>query len=51
MPPDIDVDRLLLNRSLLSLWYPISFQLICANNFSVTLSLIAVILKVVRMAV
>ena len=51
MLPAIDLDRLLLNISLVNLWYHISFQSVCATTFSFTLNLIAVILKVVRMDV
>ena len=51
MLSDIDVDRLLLNISLVILWYPINFQSVYAIIFSVTFNLIAVILKVVSMDV
>ena len=51
MPPSIDLDKILLNISLVSLWYPISFQSICATTFSFTLNLIAVSLKLVRISV
>ena len=51
MPQDIYLDKLLLNRSLVSLWYPISFQSIFDTTFSFTLNLITVILKVVMIAV
>ena len=50
MPSYIYLDKLLLNSSLVSLWYPISFHSICSITFSYTLNLIAVILKVVRIA-
>ena len=51
MPSSIYLDKLLLNSSLVSLWYPISLQAICATTFSFTLNLIAVILKLVMIAV
>ena len=51
MIPSIDLDKLLLNSLLVSLWYPISFQSICATILSFTLNLIAVSLKLVRVAV
>ena len=47
----IDLDKILLNRLLVSLWYPIIFQSICAASFSFTLNLIAVSLKLVMIAV
>ena len=51
MLPYIDLDKLLLNRLLVSLWYPISFQSICAAIFSFTLNLIDVSLKLVRISI
>ena len=51
MLPYIDLVKLLLNSLLVKLWYPISFQSICAAIFSFTLNLIAVSLKLVRIAV
>ena len=47
----IDIDRLLINSSLVILWCPIIFQSFCANIFSISLDLIAMVLKVVSMAV
>ena len=51
MPPSIDLDKILLNSSLVILWYPISFQSICATNSTFTLNLIAVSLNLVRIDV
>ena len=51
MLPSIDLDKLFLNNLLVSLWYLISFQSICAAIFSFTFNLIAVILKLVTTAV
>ena len=49
--PYIDLDKLFLNILSVCLWYPISFQSICADIFLFTLNLIAVSLKLVRIAV
>ena len=51
MLPYIDLDKLLLNSLLVSLWYSISFQSICADIFSFTLNLTAAILKLVKIDV
>ena len=51
MPLSIDLDKLLLNISLVRYWYPISFQSIFATTFSFTLNLISVSLKLVRISV
>ena len=51
MPPSIDLDKLFLNISLVSLCYPISFQSICTTNLSLNLNLIAVSLKLVGIVV
>ena len=51
MPPAVDLDKLLLNSSLVILWYPISLQSICAAILSFTLNLIAVSLKLVMIDV
>ena len=47
----INIDMLLLNSSFVVLWNQIRFQSVCTTIFPVTLNLIAVVLKVVRMAV
>ena len=51
MLPSTDIDEVLLNISLVGFWPPSSLQSICVTILSVTLNLIAVILKVVCIAV
>ena len=51
MLPSIDLDKILLNSLLVSLWCPIILQSMCADIFSFTMDLIAVSLKLVSIDV